>query len=106
MRRTRTLALAGILMTGVALTGCESCNLFGARRPLQQDQLAATPIASTSGTPGASAAAGWQGPPKAWTTSPIDPSVKPLISQGQPASTFNPGMAGQTNFSGNGASNM
>jgi hypothetical protein len=102
MCRTPRLVLAGIFMAGVGLTGCESCSLFGARKPLQQDPLAVTPTLPTTG---AAPSAGWQGQPKAWTTSPIDPTVKP-VAQGQTSSTFSPGLAGQTTNPAAGASNM
>jgi hypothetical protein len=71
MGRTPTVALAGIFLAGLGLTGCESCSLFGANKPWRQDQAA-------SSTPGTS---GWQNQPKTATAGSADVAKTTTLGQ-------------------------
>jgi len=76
MGKKPALAWATFLVTGMALTGCESCNLFGDSSPWKQNQTA-----QSSTTPGGTNA--WANQPRGWTTNPANQNL-------QAGSTTNP----------------
>jgi hypothetical protein len=69
MGKKPALACTTFLVTAVALTGCESCNLFGDNSPWKQNQ-----VAQSSTTPGGTNA--WANQPRGWTTNPANQNLQ------------------------------
>jgi hypothetical protein len=87
MGRMPRIGLAGLLTAGLALTGCESGGLFGARKSWRQDQVAtapANPSPTTGSTNNTAASAGWQNMPKGLATTSPDATPKAWSTTGQP----------------------
>ena len=72
MGKKPALAWATFLVTAMALTGCESCNLFGDNSPWKQNQ--AVQSSTTPGTPGGTNA--WANQPRGWTTNPANQNLQ------------------------------